>query len=68
MTTEAIVQILGIIFAAGIFYGKMETISRDIKRLEKKQDHYNNLQERTIALETWKVMHEKEHELERAAK
>ena len=65
MSTESILQILGIIFAAGIFYGKMEVISRDIKRLERKQDRYNNLQERTIALETWKNMHEKEHDLER---
>ena len=68
MTTEAILQILGIIFAAGIFYGKMDSISKDIKRLEKAQLKYNNLQERTIALETWQTMHEKEHELERAAK
>lgn len=68
MTTEAILQILGIVFGAGMFYAKLESISKDVRRLEKKQDHYNNLQERTVSLETWRTMHEKEHELERAAK
>lgn len=65
MTTEAILQILGIVFGAGMFYAKMESISKDIKRLEKAQNKYNNLQERTVVLEAWKIMHEKEHELER---
>lgn len=65
MTTEAILEILGIVFGAGMFYAKLEGISRDVRRLEKKQDHYNNLQERTVALEAWKIMHEKEHEIER---
>lgn len=62
MTTEAILQILGIVFGAGMFYAKMETISKDIKRLEQKQDKYNNLQERCRTLELWREFHEKEHE------
>lgn len=66
MTTEAILEILGIVFGAGMFYAKMESISKDIKRLEKAQNKYNSLQERTVALEAWKIMHEKEHELERS--
>lgn len=61
MTTEAILEILGVVFAAGVFYAKMESISKDIKRLEEKQDKYNNLQERTHTLELWKEYHEKEH-------
>lgn len=61
MTTEAILEILGIVFCAGIFYGKMESISKHIKRLEQKQDKYNNLQERCLTLELWKEYHEKEH-------
>lgn len=68
MTIEAILQILAIVFGAGMFYAKLESISKEVRRLEKKQDHYNNLQERTVSLETWRTMHEKEHELERAAK
>lgn len=62
MTTEAILQILGIVFGAGMFYAKMEIISKDIKRLEQKQDKYNNLQERCRTLELWREFHEKEHE------
>lgn len=61
MTTEAILEILGIVFGAGMFYAKMESISKDIKRLEAKQDKYNNLQERTHDLEMWKKYHEHEH-------
>lgn len=61
MTTESILQILGIVFAAGIFYGEMKAIRKDIARLEKKQDRYNNLQERTHRLEVWSEMHEREH-------
>ena len=61
MTTEAILEILGVVFAAGVFYAKMESISKDIKRLEEKQDKYNNLQERTHTLELWKEYHEREH-------
>lgn len=62
MTIEAILQILAIVFGAGMFYAKMETISKDIKRLEHKQDKYNNLQERCRTLELWREFHEKEHE------
>lgn len=62
MTTEAILQILGIVFAAGIFYGKMESISKDIKRLEQAQKKYNDLQSRCYSLELWKEFHEKEHQ------
>lgn len=61
METSSILEILGVVFAAGAFYAKMESISKDIKRLEKKQDKYNNLQERTHDLEMWKQYHEKEH-------
>lgn len=61
MSMDAILQILAIVFGAGAFYTKMESISKDIKRLELKQDKYNNLQERTHDLEMWKQYHEKEH-------
>lgn len=62
MTIEAILQILAVVFGAGMFYAKMEIISKDIKRLEQKQDKYNNLQERCRTLELWREFHEKEHE------
>lgn len=53
-------DIIVVIFIAGGLYAKLQAIGRDIKRLEKKQDRYNNLQERTLKLEVWSQMHEKE--------
>ena len=64
MTAEAILEILGVIFAAGIFYGKMDSISKDIRRLEKEQKKYNDLQMRTHDLEMWKQYHELQHKEE----
>ena len=51
LDAEAIWKILGVVFAAGIVWAKLEAIQKDIARLEKKQDRYNNLQERTHVLE-----------------
>ncbi len=62
--TEMLWKILGFAFACGVLWMKMEAISKDIKRLEKKQDKYNNLQERCHTLELWKEYHEKEHDKE----
>lgn len=59
-TFEVIIKIATVVFAAGIFYGELKAIRRDIKRLEEKQDKYNHLQERTVKLEVWREMHEKE--------
>lgn len=49
--TETIWKIAGLIFACGVIYGELKAIRKDIARLEKKQDKYNNLQERTRVLE-----------------
>ena len=51
LDAEIIWQIIGVVFAAGIVWAKLEAIQKDIARLEKKQDRYNNLQERTHVLE-----------------
>ena len=48
---ELIWKILGLVFACGVVWAKLEAIQKDIARLEKKQDKYNNLQERTRVLE-----------------
>lgn len=61
MTTEAILEILGIVFAAGVFYAKLDGISKDVRRLEKEQKKYNDLQMRTHDLEMWKQYHEEQH-------
>ena len=44
-------KILGIVFACGMVWAELKAIRKDIARLEKKQDKYNNLQERTRVLE-----------------
>lgn len=51
LDTETIWKILGLVFASGVVWAKLESIQKDIARLEKKQDKYNNLQERTRVLE-----------------
>lgn len=38
-------------FVVGGLYAELKAIRKDIARLEKKQDKYNNLQERTHILE-----------------
>ncbi len=48
---ELIWKMLGVVFACGVVWAKLEAIQKDIARLEKKQDKYNNLQERTRVLE-----------------
>ncbi|MBP5404106.1 MAG: hypothetical protein J6Y17_03340 [Elusimicrobiaceae bacterium] len=51
INVELIWKILGLVFACGVVWAKLEAIQKDIARLEKKQDKYNNLQERTRVLE-----------------
>ena len=57
-------EIIVVVFIAGGLWAQMQAIRKDIRRLEKKQDKYNNLQERTHDLEMWKKYHEKEHKNE----
>lgn len=47
-------EVLLAAFVAGGFWAELKAIRRDIKRLEIKQDRYNNLQERTHRLEIWR--------------
>lgn len=49
--TNMIWQIIGVVFACGIVWAKLEAIQKDIKRLEEKQDKYNTLQERVAKIE-----------------
>lgn len=48
---EAAFKVAGIIFACGVFYSELKAIRKDIARLEKKQEKYNNLQERVLRSE-----------------
>ena len=52
-------EILLAVFVAGGFWAELKAIRKDIARLEKKQDKYNNLQERTHILELWRERQEK---------
>ncbi len=45
---ENIIKVGGIVFACGAFYAELKAIRKDISRLEKKQERYNNLQERVL--------------------
>ena len=47
-------EVLVAAFMAGGVWFELKAIRRDIKRLEQKQDKYNNLQERTHLLELWR--------------
>jgi len=40
-----------VVFGAGILWGELRGIRKDIARLEAKQDKYNHLQERVTAAE-----------------
>lgn len=53
-------DIIVVIFIAGGLYAKLQAIGRDIKRLEKKQDRYNNLQERMVKQEVLTKTHQQE--------
>lgn len=48
---ETIWKILGLVFACGMVWSKLEAIQKDIKKLEEKQDKYNTLQERVAKIE-----------------
>ena len=50
-TIEIAFKVGGIIFACGVFYAELKAIRKDIARLEKKQEKYNNLQERVLRSE-----------------
>ena len=52
-------EIVIAVFMAGGIWAELKAIRRDIKRLEIKQDTYNNLQERTHLLELWRQAQEK---------
>lgn len=55
-------EIIIAVFVAGGIWAQLQAIRRDIKRLEQKQDRYNNLQERVLKQEMWAKMHQREHE------
>lgn len=61
LSSELFIYLLTFAVACGAVVAELKGIRKDIARLEKKQDKYNNLQERTHDLEMWKEYHEKNH-------
>ena len=49
---EVLWKLAAIVFGAGVLWGELKAIRKDLARLEQKQDKYNHLQERLIRLET----------------
>lgn len=64
VSIELLLYLLSFAVACGGVLVELKAIRKDIKRLEIKQDKYNNLQERTHDLEMWKQYHEQEHSKE----
>ena len=52
MDLKLILEVAGIVFAAGAIYGELKAIRTDIARLEKKVEKHNNFDRRIIRLET----------------
>ena len=44
-------KVVVLVFTAGVVWGELKAIRKDIARLESKQDKYNHLQERVFKLE-----------------
>lgn len=56
-------EIIGVIFAAGAMYAKLQAIQNDIARLEKKADESNRVKERLGVVEVKVDELIKEHNL-----
>lgn len=48
---DTVWKILGVIFACGVVWAKLEAIQKDIARLEKKADESNRVKERLGVVE-----------------
>ena len=57
---EVIYKIAALIFGAGVIYGQLKAIRKDIARLEKKQEESNNVKMRMAAAEAVQKMHQQE--------
>lgn len=60
---DTVWKILGVIFACGVVWAKLEAIQKDIARLEKKADESNRVKERLGVVEVKVEELIKEHTL-----
>lgn len=67
MDYELILKIAGIVFTAGIIYGELKAIRKDIARLEAKVEKHNNFDRRIVKLETMIELEQQEKHNEELA-
>ena len=67
MDYELILKVAGLIFTAGILYGELKAIRKDIARLEAKVEKHNNFDRRIVKLETMLEFEQKEKHNEELA-
>ena len=59
-------KILAVVFAAGVVWAKLESIQKDIARLEEKVEKHNSFDRRIVAIETQLNMREREENVHTA--
>lgn len=67
MDYEMILKIAGIVFTAGMLYGELKAIRKDIARLEAKVEKHNNFDRRIVKLETMIELEQQEKHNEELA-
>lgn len=67
MSYELMLKIAGLIFTAGIIYGELKAIRKDIVRLETKVEKHNNFDRRIVKLETMIELEQQERHNEELA-
>ena len=60
ITFDMIWKVAAIIFAAGVVWGQLKAIRKDIARLEEKQEEANKVKMRMAAAEAVQQMHQQE--------
>lgn len=59
-TLDLVWKLAAIIFGAGVVWGQLKAIRKDIARLERKQEESNNVKTRTAAVEAVQKMQQQE--------
>lgn len=60
LSFDSVYKLAAIVFAAGVVWGQLKAIRKDIARLEQKQEEANNVKMRMAAAEAVQSMHQQE--------
>lgn len=60
VTIDVIWKLAAVIFGAGVLFGQLKAIRKDIARLEQKQEEANKVKMRMAAAEAVQKMHQQE--------